>query len=111
MADYVQCYFYEAGLCTHKDAPPSSPVCIGRDRCAAWQDDPDCKREEYRKSTKKFLLHQLGGGQGCTLEDTDLWGLRDCLYHCLADGYLKENREWGEGTVERINKLRESSEK
>lgn len=43
---------------------------------------------------------------GLTLSDTDLWGLRDCLYHCQKDGYLDENKEWGEGMLQRINDYR-----
>lgn len=43
---------------------------------------------------------------GITLSDTDLWGLRDCLYHCQQDGYLEENKEWGENMVQRINDFR-----
>ena len=43
---------------------------------------------------------------GLTLSNTDLWGLRDCLYHCQQDGYLKENKEWGEDMIQRINDFR-----
>jgi len=48
----------------------------------------------------------IGGGQGYTLEDTDLWGLECALEHGLQDGYLEDNREWAESMLEKIKKLR-----
>ena len=72
------------------------------------------RQEEIKRGEKhmdkKFIITVLGGGQGYTLTDSDMWGLRDCLYHCIGDGYLKENQGWGETMVERINKLRHSGE-
>uniref|UniRef100_A0A6M3KWJ4 Uncharacterized protein n=1 Tax=viral metagenome TaxID=1070528 RepID=A0A6M3KWJ4_9ZZZZ len=44
-----------------------------------------------------------------TIQDSDLWGIRDALYHGLDDGYLEENRAWAESMLERINQLREYS--
>jgi len=43
---------------------------------------------------------------GLVLSDSDLWGLRDALYHCLNHGYLDENKEWGNNMVDRINSYR-----
>jgi len=44
---------------------------------------------------------------GFVLSDNDLWGLRDCLYHCLDDGYAKEeNEEWTKNMTDRINDYR-----
>ena len=55
---------------------------------------------------KKFLLHQLGGGPGYTLEDTDLWGLLCALIHGQEDGYFEDNKEWAEGMLDKIRTLR-----
>jgi len=44
---------------------------------------------------------------GLVLSDTDAWGLRDAMYHSIEGGYFKENKEWAEGMVERINQYRE----
>ena len=60
---------------------------------------------------KQFILTQIGGG--CTvlnLTDTDLWGLRDALYHGIQDGYFEENKEWAETMAEKINELRHGDE-
>jgi len=54
----------------------------------------------------KYILTQLGGGQGYTLEDTDLWGLDCALEHGLQDGYFKDNEEWARNMSNRIKKLR-----
>lgn len=54
----------------------------------------------------KFILTMLGGGQGYTLEDTDLWGLECALEHGLQDGYFADNREWAEAMLKKIRKLR-----
>jgi len=54
----------------------------------------------------KFILTIIGGGQGYTLEDTDLWGLECALEHGLQDGDLADNREWAESMLEKIKKLR-----
>ena len=58
----------------------------------------------------KFILTKLGGGKGYTLFDSDLWGLRDALYHGIQDGYFKENKEWAEAMAEKINELRRGDE-
>ncbi|KKK91657.1 hypothetical protein LCGC14_2710740 [marine sediment metagenome] len=58
-------------------------------------------------STRKVIITTLGGGQGYTLEDTDLWGLECAIQHALADGYLAENREWAKGMLDRLGKLRD----
>ena len=48
--------------------------------------------------------------EGLALSDSDLWGLRDAVYHALDDGYLDQNKEWGKLMVERINQYREHKE-
>jgi len=54
-----------------------------------------------------YALLVIGGGQGCTLQDTDLWGLECALQHGLQDGDLEENRKWGEDMLQRLRKLRD----
>lgn len=54
----------------------------------------------------KFILTCLGGGQGYTLDDTDLWGLLTALEHGLTDGYLAPNEDWARGMLEKIRTLR-----
>jgi hypothetical protein len=44
---------------------------------------------------------------GLVLSDTDAWGLRDAMYYGIANGHFKENEEWADGMVERINQYRE----
>ena len=41
MATYPECKFYlKIGACSHKDAPnPHHSWCIGKDDCAAWEDE------------------------------------------------------------------------
>jgi hypothetical protein len=61
-------------------------------------------------SGKQYVLTVLGGGKGFTLADTDLWGLLTALNHGLDDGYFKDNLQWAEGMIERLNTLRGGSD-
>lgn len=55
---------------------------------------------------KQYILTVLGGGQGYTLSDADLWGLECALQHGLQDGYFTDNAEWAKGMADRLIKLR-----
>lgn len=57
--------------------------------------------------TNKVIMTVIGGGPGYTLEDTDLWGLQCALEHGIGDSYFKDNLEWANSMLERIQKLRE----
>ena len=37
--EYKECKFLEYGICTHEDCPKDNHNCIGKDSCAAWEDD------------------------------------------------------------------------
>ncbi len=45
--------------------------------------------------------------QGLQVTDSDLWGLRDALYHCQQTGYDKDNKEWTQAMLDHINEMRE----
>jgi len=48
---------------------------------------------------------------GLVLSVNDLWGLRDCLYHCRDSGYTTgANLEWANGMLDRIAQYREQLE-
>jgi len=62
---------------------------------------PDLQRLDLDSAS---LSH---ANSGLTLSDADAWGLQSALLHGLQDGYLKENQEWAEAIIKRIDRFRE----
>jgi hypothetical protein len=44
---------------------------------------------------------------GMVFTDNDLWGLSCALVHTQQDGYAKDNQEWTQNMIDRINTQRE----
>jgi len=65
------------------------------------------KVEEKKEApARKYIITVLGGGQGYTLEEKDLSGLECVLQFGLELSDRPENKEWLEGMLEKVRKLR-----